>query len=285
MCELLWLEAPAPVGGADRPRRIDPAFAAETEHILHGEHREPGDGGENGAVKRPVDVVFIPHVQVRPGIVAGAGDGIGALGAFVVKPPAGDGVVVVCAGVGDKFVAVVVGEEFVGRVGVERELEHGHPGEAELLHERDHAGGDDAQVFGDDGQFAEPALEHLEQAGFAGMAMIIACMGLFGLVSYTASQRTKEIGVRKVLGASISSLVALLSMEFVMLVGLAFLVATPLAYFAMKRWLDGFAYRIDIGPEVFLFTGAIVLLIVLATVSYHSIKYALADPVKSLRYE
>ncbi len=122
-------------------------------------------------------------------------------------------------------------------------------------------------------------------AGFAGIAMIIACLGLFGLVSFTAAQRTKEIGVRKVLGASVASLIALLSTEFLLLVGLAILVATPLAYFVMQRWLDAFAYRIEIGPGVFILTGALVLFIALATVSFQSIKSALADPVRSLRYE
>ena len=122
-------------------------------------------------------------------------------------------------------------------------------------------------------------------AGFAGIAIMIACLGLFGLVSFTAAQRTKEIGVRKVLGASVSSLVALLSVDFLKLVGLAFLVATPLAYFSMERWLDGFAYRIEIGPGIFVLTGVLVLLMALLTVSYQSIKAALADPVKSLRYE
>jgi putative ABC transport system permease protein len=122
-------------------------------------------------------------------------------------------------------------------------------------------------------------------AGFAGISILIACLGLFGLVAFTAARRTKEIGVRKVLGASVASIVALLSTDFLKLVGLAFLVATPLAYFAMERWLDGFAYRIEIGPAVFLFNGVLVLLVVLATVSYQSIRAALADPVKSLRYE
>jgi putative ABC transport system permease protein len=122
-------------------------------------------------------------------------------------------------------------------------------------------------------------------AGFAGIAIIIACLGLFGLVAFTAQQRTKEIGIRKTLGASVSSLVALLSTDFLKLVGLAFLVATPLAYFAMQRWLDGFAYHIEIGPGIFLVIGVVVLLIALLTVSYQSIRAALADPVKSLRYE
>jgi putative ABC transport system permease protein len=122
-------------------------------------------------------------------------------------------------------------------------------------------------------------------AGFAGIAIFIACLGLFGLASFTAAQRTKEIGVRKVLGASVNSIVALLSLDFLKLVGLAFVIATPLAYFGLQRWLQSFAYRIEIGPGVFMLTGALVLLIALATVSYQSVRAAVADPVKSLRYE
>jgi putative ABC transport system permease protein len=120
---------------------------------------------------------------------------------------------------------------------------------------------------------------------FAGLAIFIACLGLFGLAAFTAQQRTKEIGVRKVLGASVPSIIRLLSADFLKLVGIAFVVAMPLAYFGMQRWLEDFAYRIDIGPGIFLFTGFLVLLIALLTVSYQSIKAALADPVKSLRYE
>jgi putative ABC transport system permease protein len=120
---------------------------------------------------------------------------------------------------------------------------------------------------------------------FAGLAIFIACLGLFGLAAFTAQQRTKEIGVRKVLGASVGSIVRLLSSDFMKLVLIAFVLAAPLAYFGMQRWLEGFAYRIDIGPGVFIVTGFLVLLIALLTVSYQSIKAALADPVKSLRYE
>ena len=101
----------------------------------------------------------------------------------------------------------------------------------------------------------------------------------------TVARRTKEIGVRKVLGASVPSIVALLSADFLKLVGIAFFVATPLAYVAMQRWLEAFAYRIEVGAGVFLLTGVLVMLIALISVSYQSIKAALADPVKSLRYE
>ena len=120
---------------------------------------------------------------------------------------------------------------------------------------------------------------------FTGIAVLIACLGLFGLAAFTAMQRTKEIGIRKVLGANVAGLVALLSKDFLQLVGLAFIVAAPLAYFAMERWLEGFAYRIEIGPALFLLTAGLVLLVALLTVSYQAIKAALADPVKSLRYE
>ena len=122
-------------------------------------------------------------------------------------------------------------------------------------------------------------------AGFAGIAIVIACLGLFGLVAFTSAQRRKEIGVRKVLGASVNSIVALLSLDFLKLVGVAFVIATPLAYVGLQRWLERFAYRIEIGPGVFILTGALVLLIALATLSCQSVRAALADPVKSLRYE
>ena len=120
---------------------------------------------------------------------------------------------------------------------------------------------------------------------FAGLAILIACLGLLGLVSFTAARRSKEIGIRKVLGASVINLVSLLSADFLKLVGIAFLLAAPLAYFGMQQWLDNFAYRIEIGPGVFVTAGALALAIALLTVSYQSIKAALANPVKSLRYE
>ena len=120
---------------------------------------------------------------------------------------------------------------------------------------------------------------------FALVAILVACLGLFGLAAFTAESRTKEIGIRKVLGASIGSIVALLSKEFARLVILAALVTVPIVYLAMNRWLEDFAYRIEIGPGIFLLAGAAALLIALATVSYQAIKAALSDPVKSLRYE
>jgi putative ABC transport system permease protein len=122
-------------------------------------------------------------------------------------------------------------------------------------------------------------------SAFAGLAILVACLGLFGLASFTAERRTKEIGIRKILGATVTSIVALLSKDFLKLVLIAFVIAAPLSYFAMNRWLEDFAYRIEIGPGIFLLAGALALLIALTTVSYQSIKAALANPVKSLRYE
>jgi putative ABC transport system permease protein len=120
---------------------------------------------------------------------------------------------------------------------------------------------------------------------FCAIAIFIAFLGLFGLASFSTEQRTKEIGIRKVLGASVGSLLSLLSSEFVKLVLLANLVAWPIAWFAMTRWLQNFAYRIDIGFEVFLISSVLALLITLLTVSLQAIKAALVNPVQSLRYE
>lgn len=120
---------------------------------------------------------------------------------------------------------------------------------------------------------------------FTAIALFIACLGLFGLASFTAQQRTKEIGVRKVLGATVTGLASLLSRDFVALVLIAFVLSAPLAYVFAHEWLDSFAYRTEIGLGIFLLTGALVVLIALATVSYQSIRAALADPVRSLRYE
>lgn len=122
-------------------------------------------------------------------------------------------------------------------------------------------------------------------SGFAILAILIGCLGLFGLAAFTAQQRTKEIGVRKVLGAGVANLIALLSKDFLKLVLIAFFLAVPLAYFGMQYWLEDFAYRIDIGAGVFLVAGVLALVIAMLTVSYHALRAALADPVKSLRYE
>jgi putative ABC transport system permease protein len=120
---------------------------------------------------------------------------------------------------------------------------------------------------------------------FAVFAILIACIGLFGLVTYAAEQRTKEIGIRKVLGARVTSIVGLLSREFAMLVGIAALIAFPVAWWAMYKWLETFAYRTEISWWIFLVAGAVALTIALLTVSIQTIRAALANPVKSLRSE
>jgi putative ABC transport system permease protein len=117
------------------------------------------------------------------------------------------------------------------------------------------------------------------------LAILISCLGLFGLAAYSAERRTKEIGIRKVLGASVSSLFGLLTKEFILLVALASLLAWPIAYYAMNRWLQNFAYRVGIGWETFIIAGASALLIALITVSFQAVKAALTNPVETLRYE
>ncbi len=120
---------------------------------------------------------------------------------------------------------------------------------------------------------------------FAGLAIIIACMGILGLSIFAAQQRIKEIGIRKVLGASVVSIAGELSKEFHKPVLIAAFIASPIAWYAMHKWLQDFAYRIDISWWVFILSGAAALLIALITVSFQSIKAALANPVKSLRTE
>ncbi|MBD0257256.1 MAG: FtsX-like permease family protein, partial [Cytophagales bacterium] len=120
---------------------------------------------------------------------------------------------------------------------------------------------------------------------FAAVAILISCLGLFGLATHTAQRRVKEIGIRKVLGASVANLVALLSKDFLRLVLAAFVLAVPVAWYAMDRWLQNFAYRISVGWWVFAMAGAAAVTIALLTVSFQSIKAALANPVQSLRSE
>lgn len=120
---------------------------------------------------------------------------------------------------------------------------------------------------------------------FAILAILISCLGLLGMVSFVAEKRTREIGVRKVLGASIFNVWHLLSMEFVLLVIISLAIAIPLAYYFMHNWLQNFTYRTGISPWVFAAAGAVVLLLTLITVSFQAIKAALTDPVKSLRTE
>lgn len=122
-------------------------------------------------------------------------------------------------------------------------------------------------------------------AVFTFLAILISCLGLFELVSYVAEQKKKEIGIRKVLGASINSVVQLLTKDFLKLVGIAFIVAAPTAHYFMQRWLEGYTYRIEIDWWVFVLAGGFAFVITLFTVGFQSIKSALAHPVKSLRAE
>ena len=120
---------------------------------------------------------------------------------------------------------------------------------------------------------------------FAGLTIFVACLGLFGLAMFTAEQRTREIGIRKVLGASIAGVTSLLSKDFLKLVIIANLIAWPLAWWAMNKWLQEFAYRITISWWVFVVAGISALLIAILTISFQAVKAALANPVVSLRSE
>jgi putative ABC transport system permease protein len=143
-------------------------------------------------------------------------------------------------------------------------------------------------------QFLDEAFDNMYRAeqrigkvalSFAILAIFIACLGLFGLATYMAEQRTKEIGVRKVLGASVSNIVSMLSKDFAKLVLVAAIIAFPVAWWAMNKWLQDFAYRINIGWWIFIVAAAITLLIALCTVIFQAVKAAIANPVKSLRTE
>ncbi len=120
---------------------------------------------------------------------------------------------------------------------------------------------------------------------FSALTIFVACLGLFGLATYAAEQRRKEIGVRKVLGASVTQLTQLLSKEFLKLVFIASLIAFPVAWWAMNKWLQSFAYRIDISWWVFALPVLRALLVAMLTVSFQAIKAAIANPVTSLRSE
>ncbi len=120
---------------------------------------------------------------------------------------------------------------------------------------------------------------------FALLAVLIGCLGLFGLAAFISEQRTKEIGIRKVLGASVSNIIGLLSKEFIVLVGIANIIAWPVAYFIMNKWLQDFAYRTSLNIRTFLAAGITALFIAFLTISYQSVKAALADPVKSIKHE
>jgi putative ABC transport system permease protein len=131
---------------------------------------------------------------------------------------------------------------------------------------------------------AEKRVETLSKY-FAGLAIIVSCLGLFGLVAFSAEQRTKEIGIRKVLGANFGGLILLLSKDFLKLVLIAFVIASPAAWYFMNIWLNDFAYHINLRWWMFAFAGAIALLIAMITISFQAIKTATANPVESLRYE
>jgi putative ABC transport system permease protein len=115
--------------------------------------------------------------------------------------------------------------------------------------------------------------------------MIICALGLYGLSSYMAERRFKEIGIRKVMGASVRQIVVMMSAEFVQLVAIAFVIAVPVAYYGMNKWLEGFAYKISMGWSVFAMAGLVAILIALLTISYESIRSALRNPVDGLRSE
>jgi putative ABC transport system permease protein len=120
---------------------------------------------------------------------------------------------------------------------------------------------------------------------FSILAILIACLGLFGLITYAAEQRTKEIGIRKVLGATVTDISSMLSKDFLKLVFIAALISLPVAWWAMNKWLEGFAYRIKIEWWIFLTAIITALIIALITVSFQAIKAAVANPVKSLKSE
>ena len=117
------------------------------------------------------------------------------------------------------------------------------------------------------------------------LAIFIACIGLFGLAAITTERKVKEIGIRKILGASIPQIMAELSKNFAIMILLAFLLFSPFTYYFMHEWLESFAYRIDIHPAFFLGGGLIAMVIALLTISYHTIRSAMANPVKALKVE
>jgi putative ABC transport system permease protein len=121
--------------------------------------------------------------------------------------------------------------------------------------------------------------------GFTVLVIFIACLGLFGLASHTVESRTKEIGIRKVLGATVPAIVGILSKEFLMFILLANIIAWPVAYFFMSGWLKNFAFKVPLSFLIFAASGAAALFISFFTVSYQTIKAGRADPVESLRYE
>jgi putative ABC transport system permease protein len=145
-----------------------------------------------------------------------------------------------------------------------------------------------------EGAFTEDLIAELYQAertrgtifaGFALLAVIISCLGLFGLASFTTERRTKEIGIRKVLGAKVRDIVRLLTWQFSKPVVIANIVAWPIAWWVMRDWLNSFDIRIDLGPGPFLLAGMIALAIAIGTVAGHAFKVARMNPIHALRYE
>ncbi len=143
-------------------------------------------------------------------------------------------------------------------------------------------------------EFVDEKLAHLYQSEenmgtitgyFSAFAVFVACLGLLGLVSFATEQKKKEIGIRKVLGASVTRVVYLISKEFLKLILIAFVIAAPLSYFFMSRWLEDFAYRTEINPWVFIAAGLAVVFVAVVTLIFQAIKAAAANPVNSLRYE
>jgi ABC-type antimicrobial peptide transport system permease subunit len=120
---------------------------------------------------------------------------------------------------------------------------------------------------------------------FAGIAILIGCLGLYGLIAFAAAQRVKEVGIRKVLGASLADIVLLFSKEFVLLIIIAFAIAGPVAYYIMHNWLQGFAYQVNIGPAIFIIAIVSSFIIAACTIAYQAVKAGITNPVKSLRTE
>jgi ABC-type antimicrobial peptide transport system permease subunit len=119
----------------------------------------------------------------------------------------------------------------------------------------------------------------------AALAIFLSCLGLYGLTSFMITERTKEAGLRKVLGAKVSQIVYLFSREFMLLIVVAFVIASPLAWYLMNRWLEGYTYHIDVTIWVFIAGGMMAMLIALTTIGYQTVKVAVANPVDSLRAE
>jgi len=120
---------------------------------------------------------------------------------------------------------------------------------------------------------------------FTALAVFICCLGLFGLAAYVAEQRTKEIGIRKVLGASISEVLLLVSKDFIVLVIISCMITSPIAFYFLQNWLQQYYYRINIGPGVFIASAILPIVIAIFTISFQAIKAAVANPVRSLRSE